>query len=59
MKKKANKREMFDDPVPLDENDPEIQEEMFETFKDLGWGPLEIKDKKLRGLYEVWLQRQK
>lgn len=33
---------MFADPEPLDEDDPEVKEEMFETHKALGWTPEDL-----------------
>ena len=47
---------MFDDPVPLDETDSEVLEEMFETFQHLGWTADDIKDTKLKGPYKEWLK---
>ena len=51
--------EMFDDPTPLDETNPEIREDLFETFKDMGWAPEDIKDEELREPYRAWLRNQK
>jgi hypothetical protein len=31
--------EMFRDPEPLDEDDPEVKEEMFELYESLGYAP--------------------
>ncbi|HUS20189.1 MAG TPA: hypothetical protein VMZ25_11120 [Terriglobales bacterium] len=57
-KKKAKKRdEMFADPEPIDDdNDPEVQREMFETYKYMKWTPKDIKDEEMSKKYAEFLK---
>jgi hypothetical protein len=52
------KRQMFSDPVPFDEDDPEAMEEMFELYKSLGKTPADLPNitEKERKEYAEWLQ---
>jgi hypothetical protein len=50
------KRRYEEDPVLGDEDDPSYMEEMFETFKELGWSPEKIQDEKYRKAYADWLE---
>jgi hypothetical protein len=53
------REEYVDDPTPGDENDPEYQEEMFDTFQSLGWKPEDLnEDDPWRELYRKWLEKQ-
>ncbi len=52
------KQDFDEDPEPADEDDPEYQEEMFQTFKVMKCKPDEIKDPKYRQLYAEWLKKQ-
>ena len=60
MKKKPMRkqpvRKMFADPELHDENDPEYREEMFETFRVLGWKPADIRDSDYAVKYAEWLK---
>ena len=60
-KKKAKRRDrledVYDDPKPPDEDDPEFKEEMFESFKYKGWKPEDLIDPKDRKEYGDWLKR--
>jgi hypothetical protein len=49
--------EMFSDPEPLDENDPEVKEEMFETYKFMRVAPEDLKtaSEEERREYAEWL----
>ncbi len=47
-------RPYIEDPVPGDENDPEHKEEMFETFKSMGWTAEMLKDPKDKKEYADW-----
>jgi hypothetical protein len=55
-----HKIEMFSDPVPLDEDDPEVREEMFELHKYLGNSPESLvgATKEYRQEYADWLQKE-
>jgi hypothetical protein len=53
---KNTERMMFDDPAPLDENDPEVKLEMFETYKHMGSKPEDLGDGKLSRDYAEWLK---
>ena len=44
-----------DDPEPLDENDPEVKEELFQTMKHMGTNPSELKDPVEAAEYAEWL----
>jgi hypothetical protein len=49
------------DPEPLDENDPEVVEEMFEQYKYSGLKPEDLPNMKpeLKKKYAAWLESQK
>jgi hypothetical protein len=49
------------DPEPLDENDPEVIEVMFEQYNYQGLKPKDLPGMKaeLRKKYEEWLESQK
>ena len=49
------------DPEPLDENDPEVVEEMFEQYNYSGLKPEDLPNMKaaLRKKYGEWLESQK
>lgn len=53
--------DMFADPEPLDESDPEVMEEMFKLHHDLGWKPADLPGAtpEYRDKYEAWLRSQK
>jgi hypothetical protein len=53
------KYQMFSDPVPLDEYDPEVNEEMFEHYRDSGLVPADLTNatNEKRKEYAEWLQR--
>ena len=42
MKAVPNLSDIFDDPEPLDENDPEVQEQMFELHKNRKMKPEDL-----------------
>jgi len=44
-----------EDPELGDENDPAYKEEMFQTFKYMGWSPEQLKDPKDQQEYADWL----
>jgi hypothetical protein len=46
------------DPEFKDDDDPEYQEELFETCKHLGWKPSDLLDKAFAVKYKEWLARQ-
>ena len=50
--------QMFDDPEPLDEDDPEVKLEMFETHKYRGVKPEELTGAtpEYRQEYAEWLK---
>jgi len=50
-------RPFHEDPEPGDENDPEYKEEMFETFKYMGWKPEQLRDPKDQKEYADWLKK--
>lgn len=47
-----------DDPVLRDDDDPEVQEETFETFNFMKLKPEDIRDPEYRRLYAEWLKKQ-
>lgn len=48
---------MFEqEPEPLDENDPEVREEMFETLKYIGARPEDLPDPEERKQYAAWFE---
>ncbi len=50
-------KDMFaEEPEPLDENDPEVQEDLFNSLLFMNATPEEVKDKKLSKLYKKWLK---
>jgi hypothetical protein len=51
---------MFADPVPLDEDDPEVKIEMFEQYMDSGIKPEDLTNApaEWREEYAVWLQKK-
>jgi hypothetical protein len=51
--------DMFDDPVLLDDDDPESTEETFKTFQEMGTKPSEIANPKYRAEYAEWLNKNK
>jgi hypothetical protein len=55
-----NDEQYFDDPEPLDENDPEVKREMFETHKHRGMKPDELlgSTPEYRQEYAEWLAAQ-
>jgi hypothetical protein len=47
---------MFDEePEPLDESDPEVEQEFFETMKEMGTPPEAIVDLAERERYQTFL----
>ena len=48
-------REYIENPDPLDDSDPEYMEEIFETYKYMGWTPEMIRDPQEREEYAAWL----
>jgi hypothetical protein len=55
-----HKIEMFADPVPLDEDDPEVKIEMFEQYMDSGIEPEDLTHAppECREEYAVWLREK-
>ena len=53
--------DMHLDPEPLDENDPEVLEEMFELHKYLNVKPEDLRTAtpEYRAKYAAWLESQK
>ncbi len=47
-----------EEPASPDENDPEFQAELFDTFFALGWKPEDIKVPELASRYAEWLNTQ-
>lgn len=45
-----------EDPELGDENDPEYMNEIFETFKYMGWKPEDLPDPKDQSEYAAWLK---
>jgi hypothetical protein len=56
-----NIEDMFNDPEPPDEDDPEFQEEMFELHKYLNNKPEDLvgETPEYRAKYAAWLESQK
>jgi hypothetical protein len=56
-----NDEQYFDDPEPLDEDDPAVLEEMFEMHKYRGVKPEELTGAtpEYRQKYADWLESQK
>ncbi len=50
------KRRYEEDPVLGDENDLDNKNELFETFKSMGWQPEHLKNKKDQAEYRKWLK---
>lgn len=50
--------EILSDATPLDENDPEVQEELFPVLQDLGTKPEELPGttERVRNAYRDWLR---
>jgi len=46
-----------EEPEVLDENDPEIKEEIFQTLKFMGTKPASIRDPFEAAEYAEWLER--
>lgn len=44
------------DPTGDGEDDPEFRREMFVLFRERGWQPADITDKKLAEEYDDWLK---
>lgn len=57
----SNIEGLLNDPAPLDENDPEVQEEMFEIHKYLNHKPEDLSGAtpEFRAKYAAWLESQK
>jgi len=57
----SNLEDMFSDPVPADDNDPEIQEEVFKLHKASGAKPADLKGAtpEIRAKYAAWLESEK
>jgi hypothetical protein len=53
-----NDEQYFDDPEPLDENDPAVLEEMFEVHKYRGLKPDDLPGAtpEYRAKYAAWLE---
>lgn len=51
-------RPLQEDPEPPDENDPEFKEEMFETYKEMGWRPEDLKNPQDAEEYAAWLKER-
>ena len=53
--------DMFDDPEPLDEDDPEVVEEMFEQYNSHELKPEDLPnmDVELKKKYAAWLESRK
>ena len=49
-------RKDYDDPEPGNEDDPEYQDEMFRTFRHMGWKPEDLMDPKYASKYAEWLK---
>lgn len=51
-------KNMMDDPEPLNEHDPTVQEEMFEQYKEHDLMPEDMPgmSKRLRKKYAEWLK---
>ena len=47
-----------EDPEYHDDDDPEDQDELFESATYLGWTPDNIQDKAFAAKYKEWLARQ-
>ena len=47
-----------EDPEYHDDDDPESQEQLFETAKHLKWTPDVMQDKVFAAKYREWLARQ-
>ena len=47
-------REYIENADPLDDSDPEYKEEIFETYKAMGWTPERIVDRQEREEYAAW-----
>jgi hypothetical protein len=45
-----------DDPEPGDESDPAYKEELFETYRFMGWAPDMFPDPEYRAEYAAWLK---
>lgn len=54
-------KNMMDDPEPLNEHDPTVQEEMFEQYKEHGLTPEDLPGMKpaLRKKFAKYLESQK
>ena len=51
--------DMFPDPEPGNEDDPEYKEELFNTMKAMGWKPEDLTNNpKGAAEYARWLKRQ-
>ena len=52
----SKKSAMFEEqPEPLDEEDPEVQDELFETLRVMGTKPEDLPDVEDRKDYTAWL----
>lgn len=54
----AEKETHYGDEDPEGLDDPETEEELFETSKFLGWKPEDMLDKEFAARYKAWLARQ-
>jgi hypothetical protein len=49
---------MFEEePEPLDENDPQVKEELFETMNMMGVKPVDVADAEEAKEYAEWLAK--
>ena len=53
--KEGNAPRVHRKPRPVGRSDPEYMEEIFETYKYMGWTPEKIKDPQEREEYAAWL----
>ena len=56
----ADLSDLIDDPIPLDETDPEVIQEIFEIHEAMGARPEDLTGgpPELRDAYSKWLKRQ-
>ena len=52
-------REYIENPDPEDDEDPDYLDEIFETYKYMGWSPKKIEDPKEREQYAAWLNESR
>ncbi len=47
-----------EDPTLGNEDDPEYKAELFESFREMGWRPEDLKDPQDQREYAEWLQNR-